>query len=240
MSTRRIFCAGPDDRSALRELIGRGGFSRTLRKPVPAEERGRTVFIKPGSEDLEITIAGDDDRVPPVALDVVFAHGSPSEPVHLFGLSFDPEERDETAWRRAIETTFREQNPIRIPGADGYALTGPFGPVTLLPLPWWDPAKAHPELTEKQCLERIAGHALATVHPNLGELVDQWLPQAREAGRPPSWKMAARFWNGLVHADASGAGFFDKVFGQDHALGEGVRRALQGSMLWRGLEQLCA
>lgn len=52
--------------------------------------------------------------------------------------------------------------------------------------------------------------------------------------------MAARFWNGLLLADVSGAAFFDKVFGQDHALGEACRRELAGSMLWRGLALLCA
>ena len=77
------------------------------------------------------------------------------------------------------------------------------------------------------------------VHPPLSVLVDKWLNEAAGVGRMPSWKMAARFWNGLVLDNVSGAAFFDQVFGQDHALGESCRAALKESMLWRGLSRLC-
>jgi len=72
----------------------------------------------------------------------------------------------------------------------------------------------------------------------LDRLIDGWLGQAKEHGREPSWKMAARFWNGLIAADVSGPSFFDKAFGQDKDLRGAVDRVLEGSMMWRGLERI--
>jgi hypothetical protein len=197
------------------------------------------VFKKVVAEDLALTIAGDDDRVLSVARDVAFTAASPSSPVRLVGLSFDPDDYDEPRWRQWIESAFREQAPVRIEGGDGYLLTGPFGPVTLVPLPWSITAIPHTGLPERQCLERVAGQSLSAVHAPLAGLVDKWLVEARDHGRVPSWKMAARLWNGLVLDGVSGAAFFDKVFGQERSFGESCRRELTGTMLWRGLMLLC-
>lgn len=242
MSARRIFCEGPDDRSALRELNTRGGFGRTKDRTVSRSSTGPDrgdVFKKEGSEDLELTVAGDKERVFVRALDLAFESASPSDPLTMVGLSFDPDDEAEPRWRRRIENAFSAWAPVRETGGDGYILTGPFAPIVIVPLPWSMGAKPHAALPDKHCLERVAGHSLSTVHVPLAKLVDKWLAEARDHGRAPSWKMAARFWNGLVLAEVSGAAFFDKVFGQERSLGEACRNELAGSMLWRGLELLC-
>ncbi|MFL5349814.1 MAG: hypothetical protein ACJ8AT_33980 [Hyalangium sp.] len=235
MSARRIFCEGPDDQAALRELISRL-FQRKIEQSKLAG-RG-TRFTREGAEDVELTVAGDRERVLSVSRDVVLSNGSPSNPVTLFGVSFDPDSQGEFAWREWIMRGFREWNPV--PESDGWRLTGPFGDVQLVPLPWHTHASPHAALQDNQNIERLVGHILSSAHPTLAKLIDKWLGEARDAGRTPDWKMSARFWNGLVHPATSGAGFFDKIFGQDPELRAEVRNVLQGTLLWRGLERLCA
>lgn len=235
MSVRRIFCEGPDDQAALRELIKRG-FQREI-KPSPLSERG-TLFVREGSEDVELTVARDRERVLLLARDTVLGSGSPSNPVTLFGVSFDPDGHSEIEWRGWIENRFREWKPVR--QGEGWLLTGPFGAVELVPLPWYTAVRPHASLEDSQNIERVAGRILSTVHPRLAGLIDKWLEEARAADRTPDWKMSARFWNGLVHPATSGAGFFDKIFGQDPELRDEVRKAFDGTLLWRGLERLCS
>ena len=235
MSVRRIFCEGPDDQAALRELIKRG-FQREI-KPPKLSERGNS-FVRNGADEIELTVAGDRERVLSRARDTILDNGSPSNPVTLFGVSFDPDGHSEIEWRQWIENGFRKWEPVR--HDEGWFLTGPFGAVELVPLPWHTAARPHPSLEDNQNIERVAGQILSTVHPRLAGLIDQWLEEAGAAGRTPEWKMSARFWNGLVHPATSGAGFFDKVFGQDPELRDEVRKALDGTLLWRGLERLCS
>ncbi len=184
-------------------------------------------------------MAGDKGRVLVRARDLAFESVSPSEPLTMLGLSFDPDDEDECQWRKRIESTFSAWSPVRASGGDGYTLAGPFAPVTIVPLPWTTDSSSHPALPDRHCLERVADRSLSAVHRELATLVDKWLGEAHGHGRKLSWKMAARFWNGLVLDEVSGPGFFDKVFGQDWFLGEACRRELAGSMLWRGLELLC-
>jgi hypothetical protein len=234
MTVRRIFCEGPDDQAALRELIKRG-FQREIKSP-KLSQRG-TLFVRDGTDEVELTVAGDRERVLSLARDTILENGSPSNPVTLFGVSFDPDGHRETEWREWIERAYQAWKPVR--QGEGWLLTGPFGPVELIPLPWHTALRPHVSLEDSQNIERVAGLILSTVHPRLAGLIDKWLEEARAAGRTPDWKMSARFWNGLAHPATSGAGFFDKIFGQDPELRDEVRRALDGSLLWRGLERLC-
>lgn len=143
MSVRRIFCEGPDDHSALRELIKRG-FQREI-KPSKLAQRG-TSFVRAGAEDVELTVAGDRERVLSAARDAVLKNGSPSNPVTLFGVSFNPDGDPEATWRAWIERAFQEWKPVR--HSDGWRLAGPFRAVELVPLPWHTETRPHASLED--------------------------------------------------------------------------------------------
>lgn len=237
MTARRIFCEGPDDRSALRELISRG-FTRKI-AALPGNTTIKGVRLtRAGAEDVELADAGSRDKVLMRARDVALESGSPSSPVRLVGLSFDPDSDDESTWRAWIERAFMSWNPQ--PQSGGWLLEGPFGPVELIPLPWSITSTAHASLPDKQSIERVTAQIVASVHPDLAVLVDRWLSEASSAGRVPSWKMSARFWNGLLAEDVSGPSFFDKVFGQEPTLRSALDQVLRGTLLWRGLQRLDA
>jgi hypothetical protein len=231
VTRRRILFEGPDDRSALRELLTRA-FSAGRRKVQPTSEK-REELETPAGDVVELVLAGSRDQVLLRAADLS-TYGSPSDPVVRVGLSFDP--NGDPDWRAWIERGLAGRSPVRTMDGD-WQLVGPGGPVLLVPLPWTG-GDLHYGLPDVQNLERVAVHALAQAHAAEHALVARWLGEARGSGRTPSWKAAVRLWNALLHPDVAGAGFFDKVFGQDRSLGGQVRADLAGTELWRGLTLL--
>lgn len=234
MSVRRIFCEGPDDLSALRAYV-------SLRYRLSAQPSAPTnqVVLVAGDGTVELTLvaAGTRQKVLSVARQLIALDDSPSRPLERVGLCFDPDDQEEPGWRSWIERTFGRDGFRR--DERGWQVNGVVGPVEVLAMPWAIAEKTHAGLAERHNLERVAARILATTHPERAALVDRWLDDVVGARLPADWKVAMRLWNALVDPDTSGRAFFDRVFGQNHALRAELERVIEGSQLGVALARLC-
>lgn len=248
MSRRRIFCEGVDDRAALRGLLRRGFGLQSRPGPASATEskpsQGAPMEFVPKQGGLPLVllgVSGDRSKVLAQAVDIA-KFGSPSEPAHILGLSFDPNGDPQAAWRQWIVAGFRELNPRE--DGDGWRVDTPAGPTRVLPLPWESQrASLNYDLPDKQSLERIAVQALAEAYPDRHDAVGRWMAEVPRLGVPERWrwKSALRLWNALVRPDTSAdASLLDQVFEQDHQVRDRVIELLKGTVLWRGLEAITA
>lgn len=234
MSSRRIFCEGPDDLSALREYIRQ----RYRLKPRSGGPANRVVLVD-DEQDIELTIvvAGTRDKVVSEARQFTLVDGSPSTPVVSVGLCFDPDGQDELGWRGWIERAFASDGVV--PGKDSWKVRGLAGDVELIPMPWEVAERVHEALDEKQVSERVAARILAATYPPRAALVERWLADVKTLDLEVNWKVAMRLWNALVDSDVSGRAFFDKVFGQNHDLRGELEQVMARSRVGLALARLC-
>lgn len=238
MSRRRIICEGPDDRSALRELLVRHFGLQVKRGTAPALEKVETLVPRgQAGPAVEIVIAGSKEKVRAQAI-ASEQYSSASDPIETLGLCFDPNGQSEAQWRSWLAAGLAPLTPQT--AGDGWTVATVAGRARLLPLPWFSPAPVRYALPDHHNLERVAIHALAEAYPSLAPAIARWVDELPGLGGTPSWKTALRLWNAVVHPDAAGASFLDKVCGQDHQTGLRVRALLDGTLLWRGLADIAA
>ena len=222
MSRFVLFCEGPEDLAALREVILRQfAFAKpvpSLPPPIPVlvGELRRERLVK-ADLSLDLIIAGDRERVGRLAADLA-SYDSPQDPIARIGLSFDPNGSNEPLWREWLEGSLQA---LRLSRAGWVYAAQPEGRTALevVPLPWSWPGPVVYGLGDSHCLERVAvdllGEASPVHHQRLGRWIDEL--RAEPGATAPTWKTAARLWNALALPDVAGAGFYAQVFGQNPA-----------------------
>lgn len=108
---------------------------------------------------------------------------------------------------------------------------------TVVPLPWIAETPIFDDLPDLQNLERVLVGALHVAHPERSNVIEGWLNEVSERGWGQNWKTAAKLWHAVVYPKAE---MYDKVAGQDHAVGAKLVEILQGTLLWSGLERAFA
>lgn len=238
MSLRRIFCEGPDDLPPLRALIIRDfGYARSpgVRSGV---ERQVSLNHAVNGHDLQITVADDRNKALTRAVEAVLEYGSPSVPLDIVGLSFDPNGDDEAGWRRWLESGLARHKPTRI--GDDYEVTKTTGNMArFVPLPWHAEVPSQYGLAERSSLERLAVNACVRVHPDQHAAIERWMNELRGLGTAPNWKTAARLWNAAILPEVAGPSFFERVFSQEARLAAEMRAILVETPLWSALTRVC-
>lgn len=230
-----IVCEGPEDLTALRELLstawgmktqrGAGSLAGELRAQRMSHETCSVELrVANGKQDLPRAVREELDRI----------RNAPG--ITGLGVCFDPDEQSVEEWHREFFGY-----PLHPDGSGDHAVDQ----IRVTPLPWDVVAQQPPPVSNPNqvTLEHLLWTALAGTHAPMKELVTRWLAELQAApdgikGLKRNWKTAVRLCHALRMPERDVRDVASQVFGQDAALWDAVEIHLRGCTLWAGMGRL--
>jgi hypothetical protein len=249
---RLVYCEGPDDIAALRELLVRffGASVEPTVTALPPAGRQRKQCLRIGAQLLELHAVPEAKSGLWCAAAKLLG-GLPRvkmtddpDGIGRIWVVYDPDGQGADAFCRAIAPAFEKHASQwkLTPGgrADWVAERDPGERVSLAAIAWRAPDGVVDGLADTQSLDRLVCAVAARAFPEESRVVHRWLDELTASGKRPGWKAALHLWCAVVEQKANEDTAAVRFLGQNRLCEAHARGALEEVSLLKDLASLAA